>query len=542
MVAGVQIHSKVAQKAQAELFTDDALKFLAALHRTFESTRQSLLVAREDAQRRYDAGVPLDFAPETAHIRAEPSWQCAPPAPGLEDRRVEITGPTDRKMVINALNSGAKTFMADFEDSSAPTFANMVNGQINLRDAIRRQIDFEVGGKSYKLSQNPAVLIVRPRGWHLDEPRLTVDNVPISGSIFDFALYFYHNAHELVKRGSGPYFYLPKMEHYLEARLWNDIFVFSQSYIGMPHNTIRGTVLIETLPAAFQMEEILFELRNHSSGLNCGRWDYIFSFIKKRRADRSAVFPDRKDITMTVGFMDSYVRLLIQTCHKRKVAAMGGMSAQIPIKDDPKANEVAMNKVRSDKLREVTAGHDGTWIAHPLINKIAREVFDENMPGPNQYHVLRQEVKVTAADLLNTKVPGKITLEGLRENVSTCLAYTAAWVGGNGCIPLNYLMEDAATAEITRVQLWQWVRYGSRISDTGEVITVELVDKLVGELARGIKGLVAGVKEENVKLAMEYLKGQIRRQWPSEFLTSDLMPYLAIADGVEPGRQRVAAL
>ncbi|EDR12015.1 malate synthase [Laccaria bicolor S238N-H82] len=542
MVAGVQIHSKVAQKAQAELFTDGALKFLAALHRTFESTRQSLLVAREDAQRRYDAGVPLDFAPETAHIRAEASWHCAPPAPGLEDRRVEITGPTDRKMVINALNSGAKTFMADFEDSSAPTFANMVNGQINLRDAIRRQIDFEVGGKSYKLSQNPAVLIVRPRGWHLDEPRVTVDNAPVSGSIFDFALYFYNNAHELVKRGSGPYFYLPKMEHYLEARLWNDIFVFSQSYIGMPHNTIRGTVLIETLPAAFQMEEILFELRNHSSGLNCGRWDYIFSFIKKRRADRSAVLPDRKDITMTVGFMDSYVRLLIQTCHKRKVAAMGGMSAQIPIKDDPKANEVAMAKVRSDKLREVTAGHDGTWIAHPLINKIAREVFDKNMLGPNQYHVLRQEVKVAPSDLLSTKVPGQITLEGVRENVSTCLAYTAAWVGGNGCIPLNYLMEDAATAEITRVQLWQWVRYGSRISDTGELITVEFVDKLVGELAPGIKGLVAGVKEENVKFAMEYLKGQIRRQWPSEFLTSDLMPYLAIADGVEPARQRVAAL
>lgn len=345
-----------------------------------------------------------------------------------------------------------------------------------------------------------------------------------------------------MKRGSGPYFYLPKMEHYLEARLWNDIFVFSQSYIGMPHNTIRGTVLIETLPAAFQMEEILFELRNHSSGLNCGRWDYIFSFIKKRRADRSAVLPDRKDITMTVGFMDSYVRLLIQTCHKRKVAAMGGMSAQIPIKDDPKANEVAMAKVRSDKLREVTAGHDGTWIAHPLINKIAREVFDKNMLGPNQYHVLRQEVKVAPSDLLSTKVPGQITLEGVRENVSTCLAYTAAWVGGNGCIPLNYLMEDAATAEITRVQLWQWVRYGSRISDTGELITVEFVDKLVGELAPGIKGLVAGVKEENVKFAMEYLKGQIRRQWPSEFLTSDLMPYLAIADGVEPARQRVAAL
>ncbi|KAG6919345.1 hypothetical protein DXG01_006892 [Tephrocybe rancida] len=489
MVKGVQIHSKVAQQAQVELFTDGALDFLAALHRTFEATRQSLLVAREDAQRKFDSGVSLDFPPETAHIRAEPSWHCVPPAPGLEDRRVEITGPTDRKMVINALNSGAKTFMADFEDSSAPTFANLVNGQINLRDAIRRKIDFEAGGKQYKLAAKPAVLIVRPRGWHLDEPRVTIDNAPISGSIFDFALYFYHNAKDLVKAGSGPYFYLPKMEHYLEARLWNDIFLFSQSYIGMPHNTVRATVLIETLPAAFQMEEILFELRNHSSGLNCGRWDYIFSFIKKRRADRRAVLPDRKDVTMTVGFMDSYVRLLIQTCHKRKVAAMGGMSAQIPIKGDPKANEVAMAKVRADKLREVTAGHDGTWIAHPLINQIARQAFDENMLGPNQYHVLRQDVKVAAADLLNTKVPGKITEEGVRENVSTSLAYTAAWIGGNGCIPLNYLMEDAATAEITRVQLWQWVHYGSRL-DTGRPVTLEYIDALVKELAPGIKKLV----------------------------------------------------
>ncbi|PPQ92964.1 hypothetical protein CVT25_000165 [Psilocybe cyanescens] len=539
-VQGVKIHSKVAPKAQAELFTDGALKFLAALHRTFESTRQSLLVAREDAQRRLDSGVPLDFPKETEHIRAEPSWHCAPPAPGLEDRRVEITGPTDRKMVINALNSGAKTFMADFEDSSAPTFANLVNGQINLRDAIRRQIDFETGGKSYKLSENPAVLIVRPRGWHLDEPRITVDNQPISGSLFDFALYFYHNAQELVKRGYGPYFYLPKMEHYLEARLWNDVFVFSQSYIGMAHNTIRATVLIETLPAAFHMEEILFELRNHSSGLNCGRWDYIFSFIKKRRADRSAVLPDRKDVTMTVPFMDAYVRLLIQTCHKRKVAAMGGMSAQIPIKDDPKANEVAMAKVRADKLREVTAGHDGTWIAHPLINKIAREVFDQNMLGPNQYYVLRSEVKVAAADLLSTVVPGKITSEGVRENVETCLAYTAAWVGGNGCIPLNYLMEDAATAEITRVQLWQWVHYGSRVSDTGAPITAEFVDALVKEVAPNLGKIVASLKEADVNVAVEYLKAQVRRRWPSEFLTSDLMGYLAVRDGVEPGLQRAA--
>ncbi|EIW82842.1 malate synthase [Coniophora puteana RWD-64-598 SS2] len=532
MVQGVQILTKVAPKAQEEILTDGALAFLAALHRTFEKTRQNLLIARYDAQRRYDSGVPLDFAPETAAIRADPTWHCAPPAPGLEDRRVEITGPPERKMVINALNSGAKTFMADFEDSNAPTFANLINGQVNLRDAIRREIDFESGGKSYKLSQNPAALIVRPRGWHLDETRVIVDNSPVSGSLFDFALYFYHNAKELVKRGSGPYFYLPKMEHYLEARLWNDVFLFSQSYIGMPHNTIRGTVLIETLPAAFQMEEILFELRNHSSGLNCGRWDYIFSAIKKRRADRSAVLPDRKDVSMTVPFMDAYVRLLIQTCHRRKVAAMGGMSAQIPIKDDPKANEVAMEKVRLDKLREVTAGHDGTWIAHPLINQIARKVFDEHMLGPNQYHIRREEVKVAAADLLSSDVPGKITEAGVRSNVDVGLAYSTSWIGGNGCIPVNYLMEDAATAEISRVQLWQWVKHGARL-DTGELITVEFVDRIIAEQAPGIKKIAPGIKDEHLKITTAYLKSQIRQQWPSEFLTSDLMPYLTMADGVE---------
>lgn len=532
MVQGVQIHTKVAPKAQQEILTDGALTFLAALHRTFEKTRQNLLIARYDAQRRYDSGLPLDFAPETAAIRADPTWHCAPPAPGLEDRRVEITGPPERKMVINALNSGAKTFMADFEDSCAPTFANLINGQVNLRDAIRRQIDFESGGKAYKLSKNPAALIVRPRGWHLDETRVTIDNTPVSGSLFDFALYFYHNAHELVKRGSGPYFYLPKMEHYLEARLWNDVFLFSQSYIGMAHNTVRGTVLIETLPAAFQMEEILFELRNHSSGLNCGRWDYIFSAIKKRRADRSAVLPDRKDVSMTVPFMDAYVRLLIQTCHRRKVAAMGGMSAQIPIKDDPKANEVAMEKVRLDKLREVTAGHDGTWIAHPLINQIARKVFDENMLGPNQYHIRREDVKVAAADLLSSDVPGKITENGVRSNVDVALAYSTSWIGGNGCIPVNYLMEDAATAEISRVQLWQWVKQGARL-DTGEPVTVELVDRIIAEQAPGIKKIAPGIKDEHLKTTTTYLKSQIRQQWPSEFLTSDLMPYLTMADGVE---------
>ncbi|KAI0066064.1 malate synthase [Artomyces pyxidatus] len=539
MVAGVQIHSQVSPKAQAEILTDEALTFLAALHRTFNATRLGLLVARESAQQRLDSGVPLDFPTETAQIRAEPSWQCAPPGPGLEDRRVEITGPTDRKMVVNALNSGAKTFMADFEDATSPTFRAMIEGQVNLRDAIRRQIDFEANGKQYKLSPNPAVLIVRPRGWHLDEPRVTVDNTPVSGSLFDFGVYFFHNAKELVKRGFGPYFYLPKMEHYREARLWNDVFLFSQSYIGMQHNTIRATVLIETLPAAFQMEEILFELRNHSSGLNCGRWDYIFSFIKRRRADRSAVLPDRKDVTMEVGFMDAYVRLLIQTCHKRKVAAMGGMSAQIPIKGDEEANRIAMDKVRADKLREVTNGHDGTWIAHPLINKIARDVFDEHMIGPNQYHIRREDVRVAAQDLLNTKVPGKITVAGVRSNVATALAYSGAWIGGNGCIPLNWLMEDAATAEITRVQLWQWVHHGARL-DTGEAITAEYVDALVDapDIEREVRAAVPALQDEHLRIVKAYLKEQVRKQWPSEFLTSDLMPYLAAADGVPTKWQR----
>ncbi|KAH9081760.1 malate synthase [Lactarius deliciosus] len=513
MTAGIEIHTRVAQGAQAEILTEGALRFLAALHQTFDATRQGLLAAREAAQARFDAGVPFDFPSETAHIRAEPSWHCAPPAPGLEDRRVEITGPTDRKMVINALNSGAKTFMADFEDASSPTFKAMIEGQINLRDAIRRQVDFESNGKQYKLSPNPAVLIVRPRGWHLDEPRVTVNKTPMSGSLFDFGLYFYHNAKELVKRGFGPYFYLPKMEHYLEARLWNDVFLFAQSYIGMPHNTIRATVLIETLPAAFQMEEILFELRNHSSGLNCGRWDYIFSFIKKRRADRSAILPDRKDVTMEVGFMDAYVRLLIQTCHRRKVAAIGGMSAQIPIKGDEKANNVAMSKVRADKLREVTNGHDGTWIAHPLINKIAHEIFDQHM----------LDVRVAAADLLNTKVPGKVTSEGVRSNVSTVLAYASAWLAGNGCIPLNHLMEDAATAEIARVQLWQWVHHGVR-DDTGATITADYITKLTDAAVPEVRKAVPALKDEHLRIVAE--------QWPSEFLTSDLMPYLSIADGV----------
>ncbi|CCA66631.1 probable malate synthase, glyoxisomal [Serendipita indica DSM 11827] len=529
MPQGVQIHARV-QGAQSDILSEPALAFLVALHRTFNPTRLALLDARDVVQQRLDGGEQLDFPSETAHIRADPSWVCAPPAPGLEDRRVEITGPTDRKMVINALNSGAKAFMADFEDSNSPSFQNMLNGQVNLRDAIRRQIDFEQGGKQYKLTEKPATLIVRPRGWHLDEPRITVDHQPMSGSIFDFALYFFHNAKELIARGSGPYFYLPKMEHYREARLWNDIFNFSQAYLGIPLGTIRATVLIETLPAAFHMEEILFELRHHSSGLNCGRWDYIFSFIKKRRLDKTAVLPDRKDVTMESGFMDAYVRLLIQTCHKRRVAAMGGMSAQIPIKGDAKANEVAMAKVRADKLREVTAGHDGTWIAHPLINKIAMDVFNEHMLGPNQYHVRREEVVVTPKDLLNSSVPGKITHDGVKSNASAALAYCAAWISGNGCIPLNFLMEDAATAEIARVQLWQWVYHKARL-DTGHPITASYVEGVLREVASNVKSLVAGVQDKQIAIAVEYMISQVKADRASDFLTSDLMPYLEALDG-----------
>lgn len=414
--------------------------------------------------------------------------------------------------------------MADFEDSNSPTWANMLNGQLNLYDAVRRQVDFETGGKQYKLSSNPAVLLVRPRGWHLDEPRVKVDGEPLSGSLFDFGLYFFHNAAELVKRGHGPYFYLPKMEHHLEARLWNDVFQFSASYIRFPHGLIRATVLIETIPAVFQMEEILYELRDHSSGLNCGRWDYIFSYIKKLRAQKQYVLPDRNDVTMTVPFMEAYVKLLIKTCHKRKVAAMGGMSAQIPIKNDDAANTKAMDKVKADKMREVTAGHDGTWVAHPALVKIAMDIFDAKMPGPNQYHVLRDEVEVTAEQLIDPSVPGKITDKGVRDNISAALSYCAAWISGNGCVPINFLMEDAATAEIARVQLWQWCKYASK-TDSGKKITADSLRPIFDEEASKVAKL-PGISQEQVEIAKKYMIGQLTQQWPSDFLTSDLYHHL----------------
>jgi malate synthase len=521
--AGVQITLPTPKGAE-HILSQDAIAFLAVLHRCFDKKRRELLANRQKVQAELDNGKPLTFLPETENVRKEASWQCAPPGPGLQDRRVEITGPTDRKMVINALNSGAKCFMADFEDSNSPTWTNMVNGQVNLYDAVRRQIDFETNGKQYKLSQSPATLLVRPRGWHLEETRVIIDGQAMSGSLFDFGLFFYHNAKEQVKRGLGPYYYLPKMEHHLEARLWNDVFNLAQSYCGVPHGTIRATVLIETLPAAYQMEEILFELKEHSAGLNCGRWDYIFSFIKRQRAARNAVMPDRSDVTMTVPFMDAYVKLLIATCHKRKVAAMGGMSALIPIKNDEAANEKAMEKVRQDKLREVRAGHDGTWVAHPALVKLAMDIFDDNMKGPNQYYVRNDNVQVRDVNIRDPKVPGKVTDAGVRDNVSAALSYCAAWISGNGCVPINNLMEDAATAEISRCQLWQWAKYGTKTASGKTINTAYLKPIFEEEGAKVAK--LPGISAKHVQISKEYMLSQVEAKWPSEFLTSDLQHHL----------------
>ncbi|KAJ5984785.1 hypothetical protein N7499_009003 [Penicillium canescens] len=502
-----------------KILTKDACAFLALLHRTFNSTRKSLLQRRVDRQAEIDKGTLLDFLPQTKHIRENDAWKGAPPAPGLVDRRVEITGPTDRKMVVNALNSDVWTYMADFEDSSAPTWDNMVNGQVNLYDAIRRQVDFKQGGKEYKLRTDRTLptLIARARGWHLDEKHFTVDGEPISGGLFDFGLYFFHNAKELVARGAGPYFYLPKMESHLEARLWNDVFNLSQDYIGLPRGTIRGTVLIETITAAFEMDEIIYELRDHSSGLNCGRWDYIFSFIKKFRQHPNFVLPDRSDVTMTVPFMDAYVKLLIKTCHRRGVHAMGGMAAQIPIKNDPAANDKAMESVRADKLREVRAGHDGTWVAHPALAAIASDVFNKYMPTPNQLFVRREEVNVTANDLLNTNVPGKITEEGIRKNLNIGLSYMEGWLRGVGCVPINFLMEDAATAEVSRSQLWQWTRHNVTTAE-GKRMDKAFALRLLQEQADSLAA--KGPKGNKYQLAARYFAGQVTGEDYADFLTS----------------------
>src|SRR5262245_48403715 len=454
---GVEIRGPV-NEAQREILTAEAIGLLAKLARQFEGRRQELLERRVERQKEISAGRLPDFLPETKAIRDQ-EWRVAPIPDDLQDRRVEITGPVERKMIINALNSGANVFMADFEDSSTPSWENNLQGQINLRDAVARSISFSSPeGKNYQLAEKTATLFGRPRGWHLVEKHLLVDGKPISGSLFDFSLFFLHNAKSLVQQGSGPYFYLPKMESHLEARLWNDVFNFAQNELGLPKGTIRATVLIETILSAFEMNEILYELRDHSAGLNCGRWDYIFSFIKKFRDRPDFVLPDRAQVTMDRDFLDAYVRLLIKTCHRRGIHAMGGMAAQIPIKNDAAANERALSKVRQDKLREVSAGHDGTWVAHPGLVAVAKEIFDERMKGPNQLHALREDVKVTARDLL--KVPkGEITEEGLRLNIDVGIQYLESWLRGVGCVPIYNLMEDAATAEICRSQVWQWVRH-----------------------------------------------------------------------------------
>ena len=440
------------------ILTPGALDFLAQLHRRFEASRQRLLQARRKRQALYDAGGLPDFRADTAAIRAS-DWTVAPIPAALQDRRVEITGPAERKMIINALNSGAKVFMADFEDSSSPTFTNQMDGQINLRDTVNGSIEFRSPeGKSYRVGDHPAVLVVRPRGWHLHDRFFSVNGTPMSGALVDFGLFVFHSAVALQQRDRGPYFYLPKLEAMEEAALWDDVMSAAEHELGLPVGTMKATVLIETLPAAFQMDEILHALRRRIVGLNCGRWDYIFSYLKTLRGHRDRLLPERGQVGMTVPFLKGYSELLIKTCHRRGAFAIGGMAAQIPIKGDEAANQAALDKVRADKLREVQAGHDGTWVAHPALVKVAQEIFDEYMPQPNQLDKLREDVQVTREQLLAAP-GGTISREGFDNNVEVCLRYTAAWLDGLGCVPIHHLMEDAATAEIARAQLWQWLHH-----------------------------------------------------------------------------------
>ena len=523
---GIQVLAP-AEGEFADILTHDAIRFVAGLQRSFNQVRKDLLVARQQRQREFDTGQLPDFLPETASIRSG-DWQVAPLPDDLQDRRVEITGPVDRKMIINALNSGASCFMADMEDSHSPTWHGTIQGQINLRDAIRGTIDFEnpETGKKYALNPEVATLIVRPRGWHLEERHVLVDGQPMSASLWDFGLYLFHNANSLLEKGSGPYFYLPKMESHKEAWLWNDVFVQAQETLGLSQGTIRATVLIETILAAFEMDEILYELRDHIAGLNCGRWDYIFSFIKRFRSRPEMVLPDRAQVTMTTHFMHSYSLLAIKTCHRRGASAIGGMAAQIPIRDDPQANQAAMEKVIADKQREVNDGHDGTWVAHPGLVSVAKEQFDAVMKTPNQIDRLRDDVNITAADLL--QVPeGTITESGLRLNIRVGIQYMEAWLGGNGCVPLYNLMEDAATAEISRTQLWQWI-HNSKTLEDGRLIDMRLFDDLLTEeLERIVDEIGPDAYEQGeFPLAIKLFREIIEEEHLSEFLTLRAYPHL----------------
>lgn len=493
----------------AEILTPAALEFVVTLERQFRERRANLLQRRAKRQTKIEAGEMPDFLSETASIRNS-TWTIAPLPADLQDRRVEITGPVERKMIINALNSGANVFMADFEDSNAATWENSLQGQINLRDAVNRTITFvNPAGKKYALSDKTATLLVRPRGWHLVEKHILVDGQPVSAGLFDFALYFFHNVHALRKQGSGPYFYLPKLESHLEARLWNDVFVAAQEALDIPHGTIKATVLIETILAAFEMDEILYELRHHSAGLNCGRWDYIFSCIKKFRTTPDFCLADRALVTMTTHFMRSYSLLVIKTCHRRGAHAIGGMAAQIPIKNDPQANEIALGKVQADKEREANDGHDGTWVAHPGLVALAKAAFDAVMPGPHQIERQRNDVIVSAADLLNFGPAGPITEAGLRTNINVGIQYLGSWLAGNGCVPIFNLMEDAATAEISRAQIWQWIHSSKGVLADGRKVTVELFQQLLAEeLVRvkeivGAKSFASGTYERAAQLFVE---------------------------------------
>ena len=503
------------------ILSPEAMAFVTELHRRFNGRRRELLDRRARRQAAIDAGEMPAFLPETESVR-KAEWTVAPIPADLQERRVEITGPVDRKMVINALNSGANVFMADFEDSNSPTWSNNVQGHINLRDAVAGDISFSSPeGKKYALAAKTAVLMVRPRGWHLVEKHVAVDGQPISGSLFDFGLYFFHNARALVAKGTGPYFYLPKMQSHLETRLWNDVFVFAQDYVGLPQGTIRATVLIETILAAFEMDEILYELRNHSSGLNCGRWDYIFSFIKVFRNHPKFVMPNRAQVTMNRHFLNAYVQLLIRTCHHRGIHAMGGMAAQIPIKNDPVASEAALQKVREDKHREVQAGHDGTWVAHPGLVPVAMEIFDKHMPTPNQIHRKRDDVHVTAADLL-TVPDGFITEDGLKINIDVGIQYLESWLMGNGCVPIYNLMEDAATAEISRTQVWQWLHHGAKLDD-GRTITRDLVRATIASQLKHIRSITGDARYDAGRFP---LAAQLFEEM---MLSNDLREFLTLA-------------
>jgi len=514
IAANTQITGPIEGRA-VEILTPEAVAFVADLHRRFDSRRRELLATRTARQARFDAGELPDFLPETADVRAG-DWTVAPIPADLQDRRVEITGPVDRKMIINALNCGAKVFMADFEDATSPTWANLIEGQVNLKDRWAGELAHvdPKSGKSYALGPNPAVLVIRPRGWHLPERHMEVDGLPVSGALFDFGLYAFHNAKASIAQGSGPYFYLPKMEGHLEARLWNDVFVHAQAALGIPNGTIKVTALIETIPAAFEMDEILYELRDNMAGLNCGRWDYIFSFIKRLGRRAAFLTPDRSAMVMGKAFLGAYSLKLIQTCHRRGAFAMGGMAAQIPIKGDEAANQAAFAKVRADKEREAGAGHDGTWVAHPDLVPVAMEVFDRLMPTPNQLDKRLEDLVITQSQMLELH-EGVRTEAGVRENIRVGVRYTQAWIEGRGAVPLYNLMEDAATAEICRTQLWQWIRLGAALNDGRDMGSELFVSLLTDEMASLRRDFTSPRLEE----AAELFSRMVLSDSLEEFLT-----------------------